>query len=215
MPLRSYIVALLVAATGFAFSGCAQRGSTLPPVSFDAVSPFKSPPDCKGQKTTKKYATLTAPLQASGGAFCIPAIGGFGGKLEYPNASFKGSVTLTLTSSVKNYNNEPQLGSGKALFYIQFAISGPVKFGSNIKSGGGLTAKKIIAGNPYSIYGQAVIFGQKFGLGPCVTTATQGKYGGVLGELGSLIKNQTIPFAASGVLEVYSGEDTTAQCSGL
>lgn len=211
-PLRSVTVATLVAAMGLTLSACAQHAGSLPPTTLDAASPLASPPDCKGQKNAKHDATLTAPLQSAGGAFCIPAYGGFGGELEYPNASFNGTVDLTLTSSVKNYNHQPRLGNGKALFYIQFAISGPVSFGSKVKSGGGLTGAKIVSGNPYTIYGQAIAFGQKISLGPCYVTATKGKYGGVIGGLGSLVKNQNVPFAASGVIEIYSGEATSYNC---
>lgn len=211
-PSRSRIVTALAIAATLTLSACAQHAGTLPPVSVDAPSALKSPPDCKGQQNSKHYATLTAPLKSSGGAFCIPAYGGFGGKLEYPNASFNGTVNLTLTTSTKNYNNQPNLGNGKALFYIQFAISGGVKFGSKLKSGGGLTGAKIVSGNPYTLYGQAKAFGQTIGFGPCYTTATKGKYGGVIGELGSLVKNQDVPFAASGVIEIYSGEQTSYGC---
>lgn len=212
IPLRSAIVAALVATTGLTFSACAQRAGTLPPASLAIASPIASPPDCQGQKNSKHDATLTAPLLPSGGSFCIPAFGGFGGTLEYPDASFKGTVSLTLTSSVKNYDHQPKLGSGKPIFYIAFAISGPVSFGSKLKSGGGLTGAKIVSGSPYTIYGQATVFGQKLDLGPCYATATKGKYGGVIGELGSLIENEDVPFAAKGVIEVYSGEATTSQC---
>jgi hypothetical protein len=209
---RSLLTASLIAAMAFTLSACAQRAGTLPPVSLDAASPLKSPPKCKGQQDGKQYATLAAPLQAAGGAFCIPAIGGFGGKLEYPNASFNGTVDLTLTSSVTNYNHQPNLGSGSALFYIQFAISSGVSFGSKLKSGGGLTSKTIVSGDPYTLYGQATILGQTVNFGPCYTKATKGKYGGVIGELGSLIKNQDVPFKASGVIEIYSGEATSYGC---
>lgn len=212
MLLRSLIVAAFVAAIGLSLSACAQHSGALPAVSLDALSPLASPPKCKGQKGNKQYATLTAPLKSSGGAFCIPAIGGFGGKLEYPDASFKGSVNLRLTSSVKNYNHQPNLGSGTPIFYIQFAISNGVKFGNKLKRGGGLTGAKIASGGAYTLYGQATVFGQNVNFGPCSTTATKGKYGGVIGEIGSLIKNEDVPFAASGVIEIYSGQQTSYGC---
>jgi hypothetical protein len=210
--LRSLFAASLIAATGLTFSACAQGAGTLPPASLGQISPLAVPPNCKGQQNSKQDATLTAPLQSSGGAFCIPAYGGFGGKLEYPNASFNGTLDLTLTSSVKNYNHQPKLGKGKALFYLQFAISGAVSFGSNLKSGGGLTGATIVSGNPYTLYGQAKVLGQSITLGPCYVTATKGKYGGVIGGLGTLVENREVPAAASGVIEIYSGEQTTYAC---
>ena len=209
---RSVVAACLVAATGLTLSACAQRAGTLPPAAIGQVSPLAVPPDCKGQQNSKQYAALTGPLKSSGGAFCIPAYGGFGGNLEYPNASYNGSVNLTLTSSVKNYNHQPKLGSGKPIFYIQFAISGAVSFGGNLKAGGGLTSAKIVSGNAYSLYGQATVLGQQIDLGPCYVTATKGKYGGVIGGLGSLVKNREVPTAASGVIEIYSGEATSYPC---
>ena len=121
-------------------------------------------------------------------------------------------MDLTLTSSIKNYNHQPLLGSGKPIFYLQFAVSGAVSFGGNLKSGGGLTGDKIVSGNQYTLYGQVVIDSQKLSLGPCATTATKGKYGGVIAGFGTLVKNREVPGAASGVIEVYSGEQTTQQC---
>jgi hypothetical protein len=210
MFLRSLFAASLIAATAVALSACGDRPGSVPPMTLNAASPLASPPKCKGQKTTEDYATLTKALKSSGGAFCIPAFGGFGGKLKYPNVS--GSANLTLTSSVTNYNDQPSLGTGTPIFYIQFAISSGVSFGSDLKAGGGLTSATIESGYPYTLYGEAVVFGDKIKFGPCVTVATKGKYGGVIGGLGSLIKGRSVPFKASGVIEIYSGEQTTAQC---
>ena len=208
---RSATVAIAVA-TIMAPSACSQRAGTLPSTVASQVAPLTSPPECKGQQDAKQYATLTGPLEAKGGAFCIPAYGGYGGTLEYPNASFNGTVDLTLTTSVKNYNHQSKLGKGTPIFYIQFAISGAVSFGSKIKSGGGLTGGGIVNGQPYTLYGQAKAFGQKISLGSCYTTATKGPYGGVIGEIGSLVKNRSVPFAASGVIEIYSGKQTAKRC---
>ncbi|MBV8530554.1 MAG: hypothetical protein JO104_04500 [Candidatus Eremiobacteraeota bacterium] len=186
----------------------------VPPASSLAAQRFAlpdiTPPKCKGQKDTKDYASLTVKLSTKGGSFCIPEYGGFGGTIEYPGA--KPSVKLKLISSTKDYNHLPQLGSGTAIFYLQLALSGGTSFGTNVRAGGGLTSKKIAPGKPYTAYGQATISGFKFGFGPCYAVATKGKYGGVVGGIGTLLKGVTIPSAASGVIEVYSGKQTSTKC---
>jgi hypothetical protein len=194
-----------------AVSACAQHGAALVPASPQALAlPDLTPPDCKGQKSTKEYASVTAKLSTKGGSFCIPAFGGFGGTIEYPAAN--PSVDLTLTSSLKNYNHQPKLGKGKAIFYLQFDIPKATAFGSNVKAGGGLTGSTIVPGQSYTAYGQAVIDSQKISLGPCYSVATKGKYGGVIGGLGTLIENREVPTSATGVIEIYSGQQTSIEC---
>lgn len=209
MSFTRYAKAALIAACAILLSACAQHG-TLPFGNAMTAAPNLTPPDCKGQKTYSEYATLEKPLKTKGGKFCIPAFGGFGGTLKYPEVNH--AIDLTLTSSVTNYDNMPQLGSGTPIFYLQFSTSGGVTFGSKGKAGGGLTGSGIVSGDPYTLYGQAVIYGYKIALGPCYATATQGKYGGVIGGFSTLLKGREIPFKASGVLEVYSGEQTGTQC---
>ncbi len=211
MLTRSWLRATLAAAVTIGFAACAQHGGTLLPTSPQAVvNPDRKPPKCKGQVNESDYATLKGTLKTGGGSFCIPAYGGFGGKLNYPSLS--PSITLTLGASTQNYDNFPTLGSGTPIFYLAFTTSGAVTFGGKIKSGGGLTSKQIIAGNPYSAYGEASVYGYKVKFGPCSTTATKGKYGGVIGGIGGLLKNEQIPFKVSGVIEVYSGEQSGSQC---
>ncbi|MBV8280536.1 MAG: hypothetical protein JO347_00545 [Candidatus Eremiobacteraeota bacterium] len=188
-------------------------GGPLPSTAFapPAVAlPDAGPPACKGQKTTKNYASLTVTLSTKGGTFCIPAYGGFGGSVSYPGAN--PSVKLNLISSTKNYNHLPQLGKGTAIFYLQLALSGGTSFGSHVQAGGGLTAKKIVPGKPYTAYGQATISGFTFPFGPCYAVAKKGKYGGVIGGIGTLLKGQTIFAAASGLIEIYSGKQTSTKC---
>jgi hypothetical protein len=191
---------------------CAQTAGVVPQRSSgtQAVLPMANPPACKGQKNTKDYASVTETLTTKGGSLCIPEFGGFGGKVKYPGAS--PSVQVTLTSSTTNYNGMPQLGQGTAIFYLQLAISGATTFGNKVRRGGGLTSAQIQPGYPYTIYGQAVVFGVKFNFGPCYATATQGKYGGVIGGVGTLLKGAQIPTAANAVLEVYSGQQTSSPC---
>ncbi|MGC2635226.1 MAG: hypothetical protein WA215_13575 [Candidatus Cybelea sp.] len=212
MPSLGYRLAgsLAIVAT-LVFSGCAQHGNGSLPVSPQAVAlPDRTPPSCKGQVDKSDYATLTGKLKTAGGSFCIPAYGGFGGNLKYPSLS--PSIQLTVSSGTENFDNFPTLGSGTPIFYLAFSTSGGTTFGKDLKSGGGLTGKQIVSGQPYTAYGEAVVFGDKVKFGPCSTTATKGKYGGVIGGIGTLLKSEDIPFKVSGIIEIYSGEQTSAQC---
>ncbi len=196
-------------------TACAQHAgalvpSTLPASGISGLSPSvmlpdATPPKCKGQKTSQKFASLTVTLKTTGGSFCVPAFGGFGGTIKYPDAN--PSVKLGLISSTTNYAKLPELGPGKAIFYLQLALSGGTSFGSNSTAGGGLTAKKLVPGKPYSAYGQATAFGISTKFGPCYAVAGKGKYGGVIGGIGTLLKGVSIPVAADGVIEVYSGKN--------
>ncbi|HEY6325699.1 MAG TPA: hypothetical protein VIW73_04160 [Candidatus Cybelea sp.] len=197
-----------------ALAACtAHAAAPLPPTTLAPLAgalPDAGPPLCKGQKTTKNYASLTVTLSTKGGSFCIPAYGGFGGSVEYPGAN--PSVKLKLISSTKDYNHLPQLGQGTAIFYLQLALSGGTSFAPKVQAGGGLTAKKIIPGKPYTAYGQATISGFTLNFGPCYAVATKGKYGGIIRGIGTLLKGQSIPVAASGVIELYSGKQTSTKC---
>ncbi len=197
-----------------ALAACSTHAAApLPSTAFAppaAILPDAGPPPCTGQKSTKNYASHTVTLHSKGGSFCIPAYGGFGGRVKYPGAD--PSVKLKLISSTKDYKHLPQLGQGTAIFYLQLALSGGTSFGPNVQAGGGLTAPKIVPGKPYTAYGQATISGFTLNFGPCYSVATKGKYGGVIGGIGTLLKGQTIPVAASGVIEIYSGKQTSTRC---
>jgi hypothetical protein len=200
-------------ATAVAFlAACAQHGS-VPPTRVEApalVLPDANPPMCKGQKNARKYASVTVRLSTDGGSFCIPEFGGFGGKVKYPGAN--PSVKLKLISSTTNYDHLPELGQGAAIFYLQLAVSAATSFGTKVPAGGGLTSKKIEPGKPYSAYGQATLYGFKVDFGPCYAIATKGRFGGVLGGIGTLLKGAYVPGAASGVIEIYAGKQTTKEC---
>jgi hypothetical protein len=204
----------LAAAVAAAFlAACAgHTGSSFVPsqVPAAAVAPDAVPPACKGQKTTPKYASLTVKLATKGGSFCIPAIAGFGGAIKYPAAN--PSVSLALISSAVNYAHLKALGKGKAIFYLQLSISGATTFGASGTAGGGLTGKAIVPGKTYTAFGQASVGGFSVPLTPCFTKATKGKYGGVIGGLGTLLKGQSIPVAATGFLEIYPGTQATGPC---
>lgn len=197
-------------------AACTQHATTMLPAlpsAPDAAGiylplPDASPPKCKGQKSTKNYASLAQKLSTQGGSLCVPAFGGFGGTIRYPGAN--PSVKMTLKSSTKNFDHFPALGSGKVLFYLGLALSGGTSFGTNVPAGGGVSSKSLQPGKPYTAFGEAVIFGIQVNFTPCYTVAKSSKYGGTIGGLGTLLKNQNVPSAASGVIEVYSGHQAGA-----
>lgn len=207
---RSYRYAAAAIAAAL-LAGCGLRGGTVPTTTSSvSIAPEAKLHDCKGQQNSQRYATITATLLTKGGSVCIPTFGGFGGSVKYPGAS--PSVKLTLTSSTTNYDNMPQLGSGTPIFYLQLALSGGTTFGKSVKAGGGLTSKNITPGQTYTVFGEATIYGIKFNLSPCYSTATKSKYGGVIGGVGTLLKGEQVPVAATGVIEIYSGQQASQQC---
>jgi hypothetical protein len=208
--------ALIVAAATL-LAACAQRGAMLPGTpAFGGnatqriIAPNRTPPLCKGQKNSKDDASLTVKLSTQGGAFCIPAFGGFGGTVKYPSAN--PSVKLSLISSTTNYDNMPELGQGTAIFYLQLALASGTDFGKNVSSGGGLASESIVPGDAYTVYGQAVVDRVKVNFGPCYVIATKSKYGGAIGGIGTLLKGERVPVAATGVIEIYSGQQTSETC---
>lgn len=219
-PLRLYLRGSLVILAAAALAACAQRGAGIPSAPSllapsgvqpqQSIVPDKTPPKCKGQKTTKQYASLTVTLSTSGGSFCIPEFGGFGGKIKYPSAN--PSANLSLISSTTNYAHLPELGTGNAIFYLQLALSNGTTFGSNSTAGGGLTAKKIVPGKTYTAFGEAIVFSIPIQFTPCYAIATKGKYGGVIGGIGTLLKGQQVPVKASGFIEIYSGQQAGSKC---
>jgi hypothetical protein len=199
-----------------ALAACAQPGNVGVPaaplalrdnVVSDAVA---TPPPCKGQKKEKDYASLSVTLSIKGGSFCVPAFDGFGGTISYPKV--KQSVGATIISSSTNYNKLPQLGTGTAMFYLQFSLLRGTTFGDQVSPVGGLTAQSIKAGRPYTAYGQLTVGGVKTKFGPCYSAATKGKYGGVIGSIGALFEYGIVPGKAKGFIEIYSSKQTDTQC---
>ncbi len=208
-------------AAAVALSACAgHSGGALLPNTFAPTQLAPSagdsarhpvPSNCKGEKLKSKYGSATVTLKTSGGSFCIPAFGGFGGSIEYPSA--KPSIKLKLISSTTNYNHKlPSLGSGTAIFYLQLSISGATDFGTNLPAGGGLAGKKLLPNKTYTAFGQATIDGISIGLTPCFVKAKKSKYGGIIGGLGTLLKGQAVPTAAQAVLVVYPGKQAGGKC---
>ncbi len=213
-------VAMVAAALLF----CACRGgstSTLP----SAATPFaqmpkaSGPAPCTGQTTTSLFATsTTTTLQSRSKRLCIPAFDGFGGTIALPPS--RPTVTATFTSSTTDYNQQlPALAKkGKPIFYLQFQTSGGNTFGKVVRGGDGLIGKKLIAGRPYTVYGQATtgsggILHLIINLGPCSTTAAPGTDGGVIAGIGKLLKAQKLTNGPSSIIfEIYGGARVTQPC---
>ncbi|HEY1429793.1 MAG TPA: hypothetical protein VGF18_09485 [Candidatus Tumulicola sp.] len=204
----SIAISLLAACAQSASGSLPATGAMRQPATMEAKT---APPPCKGQQTSKKYATVEEQLQAGGGEACIPAFGGYGGKIGYPDLS--PSIALTITTSTTNYNGMPALGnSGTPILYIQLAISGKTSFGQTIEHNGALEGAGIVPGQTYTAFGQASAFGIKEDLPPCFAIAKKSKFGGKFNGLGTLLKGQSIPTAATGVVEIYPGKQASEKC---
>jgi hypothetical protein len=198
----AFAAAVCVAAYGEA------SGKTLVPERITrAVS---GAPTCTGQRTTRKYGNGSARLKTSGGSFCIPAFGGFGGSMRYP--AVETSVKLTIRTSTENIYDEPQLGTGTSIVYLNLHFHAGTHFRSHLKSSGGLTSQTIQAGSTYTAYGIVAVGHLSLMFPPCYTVATQGPYGGVLPNLGHLFGDTTITGAGYGVIEIYSGAQVSQGC---
>ena len=71
-------------------------------------------------------------LKTKAGSFCVPEFHGFGGTIEYPGV--ERSVELVLRSSTKNIYDEPPLGSGAPIFYLNLHFLAGTHFRSKLKS---------------------------------------------------------------------------------
>lgn len=203
------IHAAFAVAAATAITACSQvNGSAPVPAAY--VARTAAPPQCEGQRTTRKYAQLKVKLRKRAGSFCIPEFRGFGGTMWYPGV--EQPVALVLRSSIKNIYDEPQLGSGSAIFYLNLHFLAGTHFGTSLRSKGGLTAKKIEVGQPYTAFGIVAVGHLVLRFPPCYTTATSGPYGGILSNLGELFAGTTITGAGYGVIEIYSGEQVSQQC---
>jgi hypothetical protein len=200
-----------VAVTMLAGCGGSQTATsgTVPALST-TVRSVSGPPACKRQRTKPNYGGNSAKLERNGGTFCIPAFGGFGGSLQYPGV--ERSVRLTMRTSVENLYDEPQLGNGTSMVYLNIHFRAGTHFGSNLKSGGGLTSQTINVGDTYTAYGIVAVGHLDLMFPPCFTVATQGPYGGVLPNLGNLFSSTTITGAGFGVIEIYSGQQVSQEC---
>lgn len=196
--------------TTTAIAACGQTNGAAPPAVATYGVHASGPPQCKDQRNAKKYAQIKVKLQSRGGSFCVPEFGGFGGTMGYPGV--ERSVKLALRSSTQDIYDEPQLGTGTAIFYLNLHFLAGTHFRSKLKSSGGLTAEAIEAGQPYTAFGIVAVGHLVLMFPPCYAVATQGPYGGVLANLGNLFSDTTITGAGYGVIEIYSGEQVSTAC---
>jgi hypothetical protein len=180
------------------------------PAPATAARAVTGPPTCRGQRTTKKFGNISVTLKTKGGSFCIPAFGGFGGSMQYPGV--QRTVKLTMRTSTQNIYNEPQLGTGMSMVYLNLHFHAGTHFGSKLRSKGGLTSAAISPGSTYTAYGIVAVGNLDLMFPPCHTVATRGPYGGVLPNLGALFSGTTITGAGYGVIEIYSGEQVNQKC---
>jgi hypothetical protein len=210
-----YAIVLFV---GEMLAGCAGHSAStlLPSTSAPSLlAPMAAPPKCKDEKVNSKFGSVRVTLSTKGGSFCIPAFGGLGGDILYPSAN--PSVKVKLISSTTNYNRAlPSLGSGTPVFYLQLSLSGFTMFGTNVPAGGGLAGKKLIPGKTYTALGVAVAGTLVVKFKSCYADAAKSNYGGTISGLGTLLKGVSIPGVrgggAKGVVEIYSGKQTSAKC---
>lgn len=199
----------LALAAACAIASCGPReGTALPPVAMARAA--AAPPHCQGQKMREQFAQIKVKLQTQSGSLCIPEFHGFGGTMKVPGV--EQSVQLVLRSSTKNIYDEPSLGSGTAIFYLNLHFIGGTHFHTKLKSTGGLTSTKISAGQTYSAFG-IVAVGHLVRMFPrCYAVATQGPYGGILPGIGQLFSDTTITGAGYGVIEIYPGMQVSQEC---
>ncbi len=199
-------VVVLVAGCG----GLQAASNGTMPAAPALASATTGPPSCKGQRTTKKYASIDLKLKTKGGSFCIPAFGSFGGSLQYPGV--ERSVKLTLRTSTQNIYYQPQLGNGTPIVYLNLHFHAGTHFRSHLQSKGGVTSPTIDPGDTYTAFGIVAVGHLELMFPPCYTVATQGPYGGVLQNVGRLFSDTTITGAGFGVIEIYSGEQVSRPC---
>lgn len=174
-----------------------------------AANPEVAPPDCKGQKSTKQYASVTAKMLTKGGTLCIPAFGGFGGTITYPPAN--PAVKVKLTSSTTNYDNMPEFGTGTPIFYLQLALLGDTSFGTSLPAGGGLDSATIEPRKAYTAYGAAALGSLWIGFPPCFAIAKKSKYGGQISGIGTVLEGRSVD-KTNGVVVIYPGKQSSTKC---
>jgi hypothetical protein len=192
--------------------GSVPRTSGTVPASATFARALTGPPTCKDQRSKKKYGSIAVKLKTKGGSFCIPAFGGFGGWMPYPGVDRV--VKLTIRTSTENIYNEPQLGTGTSIVYLNLHFHAGTHFGSNFKSKGGtgLSSQSISPGSTYTAYGIVAVGHLDLMFPPCYTVATKVAGRGLLPNLGELFSDATITGAGYGVIEIYSGEEVSQEC---
>jgi hypothetical protein len=190
--------------------------SALPSFGPSASGPDVSqPPKCKGQKNTKLYAVVaTQNVKTGGGSLCVPAFGGWGGALQYPDLKYSQSFTVKLISSTKAYASGtwPPNGSQTPIFYLQYAFSGFPSFGSNLPKGNPIVSNHLLAGKTYTVELWENVIAGWTDLGSCYAVAKKSsKYGGQLSKAGGVFDNASYR-EGSGVLELFKGKLVSNPC---
>ncbi len=207
----------LVAATSL--SACVGQSavplaqSSIPnPRAAGALSPDATPPACKGQKTTKDYASSKPQgLSAKGGSACVPKFKGWGGSLHYPSYTGNG-IQMTVISSTTAYDPGAFPPSTSAIFYLQLKFNADVKFGTKMPAGLSLSASGFKLGKHYTIEA-ARDMGSLWQVLPyCYTTAKPGKYGPMIGGLGYALRGGDFTSSNDAVLMLYEGKLVSTKC---
>ncbi|MGB8907334.1 MAG: hypothetical protein WCC84_01160 [Candidatus Cybelea sp.] len=172
-------------------------------------------PACKGQKTTKVYASLGAkPLSTKGGTLCVPRFKNWGGTMTYPGPTTSG-VTASLISRTTPYSGPlwPSFPPGTPIFYIQFnTTNGDVSFGTKLPGPGDLAGKQLKAKKAYTVTADTQSGSLWDALGECYATAVDGKYGPDLPDVGGVFLGALKASGTHVVIEIIPGKYTTTKC---
>jgi hypothetical protein len=203
-------------------AGCAQAGSNVAAPPGTTASALQrapaaraaagNPPRCQGQRSRKRYAQTVTKLKRDGGSICIGEFHGFGGTLEYPTVDR--SIRLTNRVTVADIYNQPEIGSGTPLLYLNLHFAANTRFGASVPAQGGLESSKFVSGQAYTAFGQVAVGHLVFMFTPCYSVATSGPYGGLLPNVGALFDNAIITGDGFGVIEIYPGAQVSQACQG-
>lgn len=179
------------------------------------VPDVAAPPKCEGQKNTKEYGEVVKEtLKKGGGSLCVPAFGGWGGALQYPQTYGSYTYTVKLIGSTTAYKGGlfPPAGSKKALFYLQIGFNSFPGFYPTLPKGAPIVSSHLVPNKSYT----AELFEYFYGLGwsaegSCYQVAGKSKYGGSLAGAGSLFEKFTF-LEHNGVLEIFGGALVTNRC---
>jgi hypothetical protein len=210
-------------------AGCASNSGAIPaqssvaaPDVLSGLGPGPSAPDakalpkCKGQKNTKDYAKVAKELlNLKGGSLCVPAFGGWGGDIQYPEQMGSAKYNVGLITSTKAYKggNFPPAGSQKPIFYLQLAFNSFPGFYSTIPKGNPLVSSHLVPKKTYTVklYVYYYALGwEQIGSG-CYQVAEKSKYGGALPAVGGIFENVTFS-EKNGVIEIFPGMSVSTQC---
>jgi len=207
-------------------AGCAGNSTAVPQTGLAAsnarlgaqsnpIAPYvTAAPKCKGQKGTKDYAVVASQsMPEKGGSLCVPAFGGWGGDIQYPETQSSTKLTVSLTSSTKAYTGGRFPPVKGAIFYLQWAFSYPPYFDATLPKGNPLVSSKLKPKQAYTV-GLWVYY---YALGwssevSCYQVATSSKFGGSLADVGAVLENLDLG-EKTGAIEVFKGKLTSTQCT--